>query len=58
LGEPWQQFESFPVGVALPVTIMMDNAFSDDFKRFVNERLATLQQSGVIDNILARYSVQ
>lgn len=58
LGEPWQQFESFPVGEALPITIMMDNAFSDDFKRFVNERLATLQQSGVIDNILARYSVQ
>lgn len=58
LGEPWQRFESFPVGVTLPVTIMMDNAFSDNFKRFVNQRLATLQQTGVIDNILARYSVQ
>lgn len=58
LGEPWQQFVSFPVGEELPVTLMMDSAFSAEFKTFVNQRLQNLKQAGAIDHILARYSVQ
>ncbi len=57
LGEDWQRFVSVPMGSEIPATIMMDDSFSPEFKRFVDERLATLKREGFVDSVLTRYSV-
>ncbi len=57
LNEDWQEFIAVPLGSEIPVTIMMADSFSPEFKQFVDIRLATLKREGFVDSVLTRYSV-
>jgi polar amino acid transport system substrate-binding protein len=57
LDEDWKEFIAVPLGNEIPVTIMMADSFSSEFKQFVDMRLAALKREGFVDSVLTRYSV-
>lgn len=57
LDEDWKEFVAVPLGNEIPVTIMMADSFSPEFKQFVDIRLAALKREGFVDSVLTRYSV-
>ncbi len=57
LDEDWKEFIAVPLGNEIPVTIMMADSFSPEFKQFVDMRLAALKREGFVDSVLTRYSV-